>query len=418
MFKNIKSNFLRILRWSEIYTKTDMVYLIKGSFWLNSATIINSFFSLILIYVLGNYLSQETYGHYRYILSIYGLFSIFTLNGFNTAVTRSVAKNFEGDLMRGFKRQVVASLLGSTLSFIGAGYYWLRSNELLSCGLILVGLSLPLMEPATIYNSLLNGKKLFLLASTISSLSQLIATIALIITAINNDNPIPLLIVYFSAWSFCRLITLIIIKKYYQTNKSYSPDLIANGWHFSLVGMLSSIASYLDRILLFQFIGVRELALFSFAIAPTEQLKSLFKNFNILAMPKFSKRTEKELRENLNHKIMILGTAALVVSLIYILLAPFLIKTFLPKYIEITFMSQVLAISLLGVVVMPITTAMNSIPKIKALYLSNLVSPLINIVLFVILIPWFGLWGAVWAKTIGRLFNIFANFIIFKLLKN
>ena len=35
MFKNFKDKTYNLLRWSEKYTKTDMVYLAQGSFWLS-----------------------------------------------------------------------------------------------------------------------------------------------------------------------------------------------------------------------------------------------------------------------------------------------------------------------------------------------------------------------------------------------
>ena len=44
------------------------------------------------------------------------------------------------------------------------------------------------------------------------------------------------------------------------------------------------------RILAFHYLGAVELAIYSFAIAPPEQIKGVFKFLGTLALPKFSKR--------------------------------------------------------------------------------------------------------------------------------
>src|SRR3989344_8979317 len=97
--------------------KTDLSYVAKGGFWLGIASTISSASGLVLVYFFANYLEPETYGTYRYILSVYGLLTIASLGGISTAVTRSVAKGSEGDFLRGFRIQVTSSLVATLVSF-------------------------------------------------------------------------------------------------------------------------------------------------------------------------------------------------------------------------------------------------------------------------------------------------------------
>lgn len=404
----------RRLKSSEKYLRLDIIYLTKGSFWLNSATAINSLLSLALVYIFGNYLNPEVYGNYRYILSAYGIISIISLGGFNSSVARAVAKGYDGDFIKGFKIQTLASLLGSLVSFSISSYYFLNNNSTLAYGFFIIGLALPLMEPLNIYASLLVGKKLFKVSAIISIIIQIITTTALITIILLKGSLIPILLTYFFSWISLRLIFFIWTKNRYRKNKLTTNNSLNLGFNFSAIGTLGIISSYLDRIVLFQYIGAKEVALYSFAIAPTEQIKGLFKNITTLMLPKFSQRNEGEIRQGMLPKIFILGGIALLASLIYIVMAPLLIKIFLPKYTEITFMSQIYAISLIGIITIPINSAMSTIPKIKSLYASNILSPVTNIILILILIPLFGLWGAILAKLIGRVVNIFETFLIFK----
>ena len=123
MFTRLKNFAYKTLRQMEKFTKTDMGYLAKGSFWLsltNGVMIINAF---LISIAFANLLPQEVYGEYKYVLSIYALLKIFSLPGMNTAVSRAVAVGHEGTTLRGMKKQMTWALIGSLLS-AGIGIYY------------------------------------------------------------------------------------------------------------------------------------------------------------------------------------------------------------------------------------------------------------------------------------------------------
>src|SRR5689334_12787395 len=71
----------RLLRWSERYMKTDMVYLAKGSFWLTLGQVAASASGLLLVIGFANLLPKEVYGTYKLILSLAGIIASFSLTG-------------------------------------------------------------------------------------------------------------------------------------------------------------------------------------------------------------------------------------------------------------------------------------------------------------------------------------------------
>ena len=101
------------LRFLERYTKTDMVYLAKNSFWMNSNTVITSGFSFILSIAFAHLVSKETYGVYQFLISISSIIGGLTLIGMNSAVTQAVARGFEGVLRESVKVQLKFGLLSS-----------------------------------------------------------------------------------------------------------------------------------------------------------------------------------------------------------------------------------------------------------------------------------------------------------------
>lgn len=393
--------------------KTDARYLLRGSFWLNLATVLNTAISFLLLYAFGNYVTPEVYGEYRYFFSLYGILLLASLGGFNSVVVRAVAQGKEGELLRCFKVQTLGSLLGTAGSLGIAAYYYLQGNPTLAYGFVILGLALPLMESLDLYAAFLNGKKLFKNTAIASIISQAFATAALLVAIYFHERVLTLLATYFVSW--------IVIKGCFFTytyfsnkpNHELAENTYSLGFNLSAISILNHISQQLDKVVLFQTIGARELSLYSFAIAPVEQIKGLFKNTTALVFPRFANRTEAEVRAGMLHKMILIGSAALVAAVAYALAAPFLIGWFLPKYLEVIPLSQIFAFSLVGVMVIPLNVAMNAIPKIRALYLTNTITPLINIVLIVTLIPMYGLWGAIAAKGIGRVINTIITYIIF-----
>lgn len=411
--QRLKERVFSLLKKTERYTRTDMVYLATGSFWLNLATGINTILSFIALYAFGNFVTPEIYGEYRYFFSLYGILTVASLSGFNSAITRAAALGEDGELIRVFKIQTLGSLLGTLGSLGIAFYYHTQGNPTLSMGFTVMGLALPLMESLDLYVGLLNGKKLFKETAIASIISQAFATGAILSAIAFHTSVIPLLATYFISWIAVKTFFFIRTRALFTINSTLGEKTIHSGFNISAVNVLGQIANQLDRIALFHYMGAKEVALYSFAIAPSEQIKGLFKNTNALIFPKFSVRSEEEIRAGMMHKMAIMGVAALLGGVLYVLAAPFIIGWFLPQYTEVIGLSQIYTLSLLGVMTFPPIVAMNSIPKIKALYLANIISPIMNIALILVLIPTYGVPGAIAAKIIGRIANVFTTYAVF-----
>src|SRR3989344_6653654 len=95
MFEPIRQKVYRLLRWSEKYTKADMVYLVHGNFWLITGRAIAVGSGVLLTVAFANLLSPTDFGTYKYILAIAGFIGAFSLGGLSGAVTRAVARGKE-----------------------------------------------------------------------------------------------------------------------------------------------------------------------------------------------------------------------------------------------------------------------------------------------------------------------------------
>ncbi len=403
MLKEIKIKLYNLLRWSEQYLKTISVYLAKGGFWLTLGQIVSSASSFLLALAFANLLPKETYGIYKYILSIAGILAIPTLQGMGTAVTQAVARGYEGSLVPALKTKLRWGLLGGLASLILAGYYYYQGNAMLAISFLFSAAFLPIMDSFAIYDSLLQGRKLFDVSTKYYIISQIISIASLITAIFFTKNLFLILLAYFLPWTLMRFIFLKITLKKFQPNTNQDPQTITYGKHLSLMGVIGTIANYLDRILIWHFLGAIEVAIYSFAVAIPQQIKSLLKCINILSLPKFSQRNIEEIEKNIWKKISLYFILLSLIVIVYIILAPFIFKLLFPAYLESVKYSQIFAISLI-IPQMILYNVLIAYKKIEEAYIFNTIGPISLIVFFFIGAMLWGLWGIILAKVIHRFF--------------
>src|SRR3989344_1851820 len=108
---NLRNLAYRLLRRSETYTETDMVYVARGGFWTTLRFAIGMLTSVATIIAFGNLLPRENYGIYNYLLSLGASLSFLTLSGIGPAVVRSIARGFESVARYALRLQIKFNLI-------------------------------------------------------------------------------------------------------------------------------------------------------------------------------------------------------------------------------------------------------------------------------------------------------------------
>lgn len=395
----------RSLAWGERVLKTDVRYLIKGGSWLGGGQVITTLAAFVLSLLFANLLSPETYGIYKYILSIGTLLTIPTLSGIDAAVSRAVAQGKEASVFQGLKAKIKWGLLGSIVSTGISIYYYLNGNSIFAISILAAGICIPFIEAFDIYNSLLNGRKMFREFTYYNVGTQVILTILLGAFIYLNKNIVLIIVFYFFLNVALNLFYLLLAIKLVKPNKETDPEVVSYGMHLSLIDVIGTVLGQLDKILIFHYLGAAELALYSIAIAAPEQIKGMLKNVQFLALPKFAERSKEEGKTTIYRKTFQFEIFISLIIIIFIILAPYFFKIFFPRYILAVPYSQVLAFSILGATpAVFLYTFLESHAAKKQLYQYNIYSNIINLFLLFPLIYYFGLWGAVWTRVITRFF--------------
>lgn len=392
----------KLLLWSQKYTHTDMLYLAKGGFWLTLGQIISNASSFLLAIAFANLLPVETFGTYRYVLSMASILAIPTLEDMDTAVIQATAKGYEGSLRQALRTKLRWGSLGSLAGLITAGYYFLSGNHALTISFLIVAVFLPFYNSFNIYFAFLYGKEKFDTSTKYNVVSQVVSIGSLVAALFLTNNLLLVLLAYFLPWTVMRYLFLkLTIKSFLPNQASEDPGVISYGKHLSLAGAINTVAVYLDKVLIFHYLGAVQVAVYHFATVIPDRIKSPFEVTNKLALPKFAQRDFQEIKKTIWKKISIYFLILVSVVILYIVAAPFIFHIFFPAYADSVKFSQVFAISL----IMPqmiLHSVLVAHKKTKEIYIVDTLGSLFLIIFLVLGALSYGLWGIIFARLAHR----------------
>lgn len=404
MIEKLKIRLIALLRWSEKYTKTDMLYATKGMFWLVVGQGIYVVTGLVLAVAFANLLPKEIYGTYQFIMAGAVVLSAFTLSGMDVAITRSVARGSEGALRNGLHTQLRWSTCIAFASAALATYYYLNENNTLAISFLIVGAFAPFLEGFTLARSYLIGKQLFKESAVMGFGRRLIPVVSLLTAVVLTQNPVILTLVYFASNTLSAGLLYSLIVRRYSLPRTADNEMIGYSKHLSFLRIWSDIITQADKVLVWGMLGAAPLAAYVIAQLPISQMQSGFKLLRSLTVSKSTTVELPVLQKTLPHKVrmLLLATSAGVAS--YIVCAPFLLTLFFPAYPESILISQVLALSVLSLPRTLYAQALTAHKKKREIYILNMSQNVVKLALLFVLIYFFGLWGAIYATLATQLY--------------
>lgn len=414
MWESLQDKFTRLIRWSEKYTNVDMTYVVKGSFWLMVGQIAHSGLTLVLVLVLANVVSQETYGLYQYAISLMAIFSVFTLPGTLTALTRAIARGYEETLPAVTGVRLKGAFIGSIVALCAVLYYVLKHNYSLALLLGIVAVFLPMYETYTTYGSFFSGRRDFKSGSIATSIVQSASTVVLIIVALLAPNSVPALIIaYFGSYTIMQYLVYRYTKKRIAAGSGVDPQAVNYGMHLSAINIVGTVVGNLDNVILFHFLGPAEIAIYSIVTGAPNQIKFVLGFVDALIFPRMAKYTDAEVRKTMWRKFMLSGLAGCILVAVYIVAAQFLFPLLFPKYAGAVFLSQLFSLSMLNAAIAPAGTYLAAMAKVREQYWSNTVSYAFQLVAMIVCTVLWGLLGMIIARILTRFFTAFAYFYFY-----
>ncbi len=389
----------------------DLKYFVSGGIWKTIGTAITNILAALLMIAFANLLPKETYGLYRYILSLLGILTIFSLTGMNAAVTQAVATGNEGALKASVKYQLKWNFLMIFASWALAAYYLWQQNTDISIALFILGLITPFTYTFNTYGAYLEGKKNFKRKSIFLIWSSIIY-VAGMLPAIYFGKKMLWLIAAYAITSFLsNLFFYIKTLKIYNPLENKSPEAITYGRHLTYLNFVNPILGQADNIILGHFWGVEQLAVYSLARIMPDKIGPFIKQIIGVGLPKLAPKSIKEINSVFNKRLLQSVVIGALIAAAYIVIAPFIFKYILPKYLESVFYSQILALGFILIVPIGYISTMVAAQKMitRPLFvISNFIMNGFKIILYII----FGIYGGILGLVLSQIiYYIVALFI-------
>ena len=399
----MKNKMVKILRWSEKYINTDMVYAVHGAFWLLLWKGIGMITSIVLLAVFAKWTPKEVYGGYNYILSMIGIIALLAFPGIDIALIRAVAQGREKTFFTAAKGKLFWASFTSLVFLAVSGWYFLHSDTKLGLSFLLVAILFPLLDVFPLYLPYWNGKNNFYLQSKYSIISRLCTAAALIPVIIYSKNLVVIIFVYLLSnvvidgilfWSVCRKVK----------DTPVDDNVISNGKHFTFNKAIPLLASHIDKVIIWQVLGPTSLAIYAFAQLPVQRLYDLMPIYH-LALPKLSTQKPELAKRSLGKKVRQLFFLTVLFYGLLFVLAPHLYYFLFPGYQDAVPFFQVLALTFILTPFLLFEVALVAAAAKKLLYIVRSIYIISLCVLLVVLTPLYGLWGAVFAILISKIID-------------
>jgi len=411
---NLKQSAYNLLRKSEGWFKTDMVYITKSGFWLTANQAISVAVGLGLSIAYANLIDPTSYGIFKYVLSFAAILSIFSLPGLNPSYSQAVARGNEGNINEILNKKLITSLFGSALSLVIAGYYLFKGNIVFSSLFATTACFIPIFNTYNITDFYLQGKKFFKQTAYYSLIKSIVTTLVIILSLLITHNIIIITLVYFFIWSIINFWVFYNIKTRYGINNKTEIGVVEYGKHLTYIGIIPIISQYIDRILIFQFLGPMQLAGYNFAISIPDQIRSYAKNFQSMASPVLASTTSKDIWHKIKHKLFFMTIILIGMTLLYFFVAPILFKILFSKYTDYVNISRFYGLTIIFSAASLPFLALQAKEVRLALYQFNTIKSVFQI-LFLVLFLWlWGLYGVILSRILTELLSLALGVILSK----
>ena len=380
--------------------------IIRGSFWLGSEKIFLAAKGLILSLLLANLIQKDVYGGYQYLLALVSFFGVFAVPGMGTAIVRALAHNRPGTYAQALRAIITWSIIGSIGLLILAIYNVITKQAALNPSLLALAIIFPLLNIAPTWRYVYLGKEKYATISKITFLMEGLTFFTTIIAIYFFPEIHWLLLGSLGVNVIASLVVISpLLRESIESHKK-SDDDIVYGKNLSISYGVVTASGFIDKILIGHFLGFTDVALYSVALMIPEQLRSILSVSNTVLLPHFSKSKNTATTKMTILRMMGWACFGLTVCTgIYILVSPFIFRIFFPNYVNAIHYNQVLAIGIIFVPLQVLDSFFRGQRSEHMILRSTTATSIGSFILAIILIPFFGLWGAVITRIGAAMIN-------------
>jgi len=255
-----------------------MSFLLGHAHWIIFGRIYVSAAALLLTVVLSRSMSLEGYGQYQFYISAFSLAALFTLTSSTNTLLKYSAIGYECAYQIIFNYRLCFSLLGST-ALVAWGLFGAPGHDMW----VFVGLALllPVFNACDLFEYLFQARINFKSLNLIYIIRSTITLIVPTITFLISRDVIFTLFSYLGSFSLVNLIFHLHSLRSLRSGKDLSSPLIKKikreSLFLSLAGLASLVCLHLDRVLIFDHLDAKSLAIYANGMILGMSINGVFK---------------------------------------------------------------------------------------------------------------------------------------------
>ena len=371
--------------------------------------IVKKLLGMATVYVVIRVLNKNQFGNYQFILSVLSMLTIFSLSGMNNAVMQSVARGKLGTFRLSLKLSVLSSLFGSLILLTMGMWYYLSDDNIFSTAFFILSVSFPFTHGLTCWGAVKHGQKKFASLFKIEGVFALLNTLVVVGVSLTFRAPMVWILVATGiTHGFKNLIFTCYLLNRIDCKEPVEEKSIRYGIKTTLNLSFNIIANNIDKLLVYSFFSPASLAVYYSAERISVLTKGVGQSMVAVLAPEFAKKEiyTTHLNKRLNRLSMVLGGAIIIFAF-----------TLLPYIMTILFGENYkIAIPYAQVLLCSVAVGNNAVLKNR--YIKSkideksdrdvmLSTSLIRIIGSAVLVPLYGIWGAVISTVIYRISVIF-----------
>lgn len=388
--------------------KRETAYLARGVMWLGATQAVASISALVLTLVLARYLDPEVYGSYRYVLSLVAVAGAFGLSGLGTGLMRSIARGKDGTYAHALQTGLRYAPVPALLLLAGAAYEYVYGAGGVGISLVIAAVGVMAINTFSLYKYYLTARRAYVSMLVVTALTELVPVVVLVAAVVYSTLDLVMLIALFFATHGVASIMGYIWSRLLSPvrNEERDPSLNERSKGLSFANIVSAVATYGDRLLIFHLMSPIDLARYAVAQTLPEQLRAVAKLGLSAVFPKLAAGSYP-LRSLVLRSAFGLAAIGMLATL-YALFAPLLIQLLFPAYTDVAGLSMLFALySFLGVIFLLGTTLLSVRDDTKHVYHANLSLSVFMLLLVPLAIVLYGtLESIVWARIIGLVLSL------------
>lgn len=388
--------------------------VIKNSLWLFGANIVLRIISAVVILLLARGLGVEAFGQYSFAISFVGFFVIFTAYGFNNLIIRDVAKNKE--LTSKYLNNIFTiKLVFGAISFLVLLLVslFIGKPQALLIVIYIFGIELIVSSFAETLRNFFHAYERMEL-DAIAKIAEKILWSGLVLLVIFGNLTlvnVALAVLLSSILGFG--INYVFLRKYIvklrlSFDKKAWKTIIIAATPFALTGLFAMINFRIDQVMLSFLTNDVLVGTYSAAykvidllgIVPSLLLASLYPVFSV-AFKKDRKLFDRSFSLSIRYVVIL---ALPIVTGVFLLANQAILIFYGSDYAQAADVLKILIfISLVSFVNTPLFVTLNAIGKQKVTMINTAATAFVNVIMNLLLIPKYGIYGAAFATIISEL---------------